>query len=507
MRKLSQFLVLLLLGAVALVVIVLIGANLYVQSQGTQARIQQELSHRLGANLRIRRISVTPWGGLKLSGITIPQNIPGQAGDFLEAENFRLRVRLLSLFSKRLVIKEVALINPSVVWPQNADGRWTLPGSHDGDEQTSIPSPNLPSPPPTEGPSPLLTEATVAAPVPTPEVLPEKTTAAFEPEVRHLAVMRGKFRFLNREGTPVANFEGVNFRSSLSNPLALRGQARIDKVSLRDRFFLSALRSPLRYDPPNLDLPKISARAAGGDLSGRFTMQPETEDSPFTVSAKFHDLQADQIVTQAGGPSGMVQGKLEGTFEAQGKTGDADALKGAGEILLRDGQLRQYSVLVALGQILQIEELTQLHLEEAKARYHVDPGVVTIDELILRSTNIRLTATGTIGFNGKLRLESRLAINEKLREQLFKPVRQNFQPIDEPGYSAVDFQVSGSLERPKSNLVEKVVGKDLKDLGSVINSLLGKSKPDRPKKKKSRDELPAESASPSPDAAATLPTP
>jgi len=53
--------------------LILIGVNLYVQSRGTQARIQQELSQRLGAPLRIQRISVTPWWGLKLTGITIPQ--------------------------------------------------------------------------------------------------------------------------------------------------------------------------------------------------------------------------------------------------------------------------------------------------------------------------------------------------------------------------------------------------------------------------------------------------
>ena len=127
-------------------------------------------------------------------------------------------------------------------------------------------------------------------------------------------------------------------------------------------------------------------------------MEPQSEDSPFTVSVTFQNIQADQIVADAGGPKGMVQGKLEGNFEAAGKTGDPDALTGAGQIFLRDGQLQQYSLLVALGQVLQIEELTQLHLEQAQAKYHLSPGLVTIDELILRSPNIRLSAAGTVTF-------------------------------------------------------------------------------------------------------------
>ena len=57
----------------ALAAAALLAVNLYVQSQGTQARIQAELSDRLGTTIRIQRISVTPWWGLKLTGITMPQ--------------------------------------------------------------------------------------------------------------------------------------------------------------------------------------------------------------------------------------------------------------------------------------------------------------------------------------------------------------------------------------------------------------------------------------------------
>ena len=63
----------LLVVVIAIFLVSLLGANLYVQSQTTQQRIQQELSQRLKMPLQIQRISVTPWGGLNLSGITIPQ--------------------------------------------------------------------------------------------------------------------------------------------------------------------------------------------------------------------------------------------------------------------------------------------------------------------------------------------------------------------------------------------------------------------------------------------------
>ena len=504
MRKLRRIVLIAFGAVIALGAIVLIGVNLYVQSQGTQAKIQRELSQRLGTALEIHRMSVTPWGGLKLSGITIAQASTASPGHFLEATTFRLRVRFLSLFSRRLVIKEVSLVNPNVVWPQDASGKWRLPNART--EETPAVSTNRAS---ANSVQPAQTEAGQTTAVPTvlsrggDKFAKRGPRLAVTPEVRRVNIKNGNFTFLDRTGGMVASFKGVDFRSSLRSALALSGNAKIAKISLRDQFFLEQLESPLRYEPDVLELSKITARAGNGNIKGYFAMQPEAEDSPFTTSVTFRDVLADQIISDAGGPRGMVQGKLEGSFEASGKTADPDALIGRGEMSLRDGRVEQYSLLVLLGQILQIEELRQLQLEQAEAKYHVGPGLVTIDELILRSPNIRLSASGTVSFDGKLQLDSQLAISDKIRSQLFKAIRQNFQPISEPGYFALDFKVGGSIDRPSTNLMDRMVGRDL---SNMINSLFGGGKTKRPKKKKKRSQtvLPA---APSPTAAGEIVSP
>src|SRR5207248_8932765 len=115
------------LVVVAIFLVSLLGANLYVQSQATQERIQQELSQRLAMPLHIQRISVTPWGGLQLSGITIRQRDVTTL--FLQASSLSLRVRLRSIFRRPLIIKEVALIEPHVIWTQNESGKWRVPSA------------------------------------------------------------------------------------------------------------------------------------------------------------------------------------------------------------------------------------------------------------------------------------------------------------------------------------------------------------------------------------------
>lgn len=504
------------LGAIlGVAVLVLIGANMYVQSHGTQARIQQELSQRLDTTLKVRRISVTPWAGLKLSGITIPQSQPGVSPDFLTAKTFRLRIRFSSLFEQRLVIKEISLINPDVVWAQNADGKWRLPARPlPGQEHpvASAPAIEQPSLPPAEKSAEAPAEPP-ANPPPPPVTTPAETKpASFTPEIQRVKLVRGRFRFLDEKLKSVATFDQVDFRSDFRTATDLRGKITIGKTSLRDRFFLQQLESPLRYDPTELDFSRITARAGGGEITGRFTMQPQAKDSPFTVKIQFRDVQADRIISEAGGNLGTVTGKLEGHLDASGTTADPNALTGAGEIILRNGQVRQYSLLVALGQLLQIQELQQLRLDEAYVKYHITPGVVTIDQLTFQSENIRLTAVGTVSFDGKLKLESQLAVNEKMRSQLFQAIRENFQPINEPGYTAVSFQISGTVGRPNTNLVDKLIGRDLKDISSVISTLIGRGKSDRKKKKAAEETAavtptPAESAVPAEAAPPPNPSP
>jgi type II secretion system protein N len=500
-QKLARLTLVLIAGLSILAAVVFLALNLYVQSKGTQDRIQQELRQRFGTDLKIGRISVTPWSGLKLSDITIAQSADGAEGNFLEAKDFGLRIAFFSIFTRHLLIKEVSLVGPKVIWPQNADGKWRLPDLRRQAHPKKTAQLDGSNPGAAVEPTAASSSTSLPPPNSTLERIPKNPARiAFFPEIHKVSITDGNFRFLDRANNLVANFDAVAFRAVISNGSSLKGNARVGTVSLRDRLFLQQLRSPLRYDENGLDLSDISARLGGGEVTGRFTMQPETEESPFHVELKFHGIQADQVITEAGGPSGTLQGKLEGDLQVEGKTTDSDALSGTGEVFLKDGQLRQYNLLVMLGQLFQIEELTQLHLDQGEAKYHLSPGVVTIDELVLRSPSIHLSGSGTVSFRGKLHLNSRLAINQNIREQLFKPIRANFQPTDEPGYSAVDFEVNGTLERPKTNLLEKVVGRDLRDL---VNSFWGGgSKGEKPKKKKQQN---ADLSAESPDANASPP--
>jgi AsmA-like C-terminal region len=469
------------LGAIiALAAALLIALNLYVQSEGAQAWIERELSERIGMPLHIRATSITPWGGLTLGGITIPQNSNVTDVDFLQAKSCQLHLRWVALFSHRFVITKVRLVEPTVVWPQNAEGKWRLPAP--------APQP-LPSVPARMPPIPASPRETASLPplqekyVP-PARKPPHVKSAFTPEIHQLKISSGKFHFLDRSGAPLASFENLSFGSTIGNAHSLRGSARVAKISLRNRFFVTDFRSPVRYEQNILEVPKIYGHTGSGELIAQLKLDVQGEGSPFSISANFRNVHADQIVAEAGGGKNLLQGNLDAALEAAGKTADPNVLTGQGQVSMRDGQLQQYSLLVALGQILQIDELSRLQLDQAEAKFHLTPGMVNIDELVLRSPNIRLSAIGSLGFDEKLRLDSQLAISDEIRNRLFRPLRDNFQPANEPGYSAIAFNVGGTIDRPNTNLLDRLVGRDLKDM---MRGLFGGKKS---KKKKPTENVP-----------------
>lgn len=231
-------------------------------------------------------------------------------------------------------------------------------------------------------------------------------------------------------------------------------------------------------------------------------MQPQAEDSPFTVRANFSGVHAEQLVAEAGGSKETVRGILEGTLDASGKIADPAALSGTGTIALHGGHVQQFAILAALGQLLQIEELSQLDLEQAEAKYHLAGSAVLIDQLILRSPNLQLNASGSVAFNGKVALDSTLTINDKIRGQLFRGMRENFAATDRPGEYSLPFHIGGTLDKPKTDLMERAVGADLKNIGSVIDALFSrgknrKKKDAEPRASPSSSETPAAALSPS----------
>lgn len=459
------------LGLAAVGILIL---NLYVQSAGTQARIQRELSAALRLPVRMSGTTLTPWGGLKVTGVAVPQTDPAHAGNFFEAPSFAAFFEWAPLLRHRVVLSRITLNEPKVAWFQDGSGKWLLPGP----PEKAAP----PAQPPAEEPRAARREK----------------APPYEVTLGQLRIRHGAFVFLDARGGRVAAFSDVQADCpGISSRGEAEGTASIAKAALRDMLFFENVRTPFSYADGVLRLRGLEAALGGGALHGDLEVRTAEKRSPFSTSTRFDGVNLDTLVAAAGNVPGRATGTLAGWLELSGESGRTDTLRGSGQITLAGGRL-QHEFFQLLGQALQIDELAMLNLKSAQLDLHVADGSVWIDLLSLQSANLQLLAHGTARLpNGKLQLDARLTVNGRLARQLPGFVEANFQPAAEPDQRFIDFTVGGTAAKPQTNLMERILGRKIeREMGSLFQNIF------KPKRKKTKPAA-ADALPPTPGASAT----
>lgn len=481
MNRVSKAILIGLAGLVVIAVLLLLGINLYVQSPGTQARIQKELGKALKLPLVITNSSVTPWSDLRINGITVPSG----DGKFFEATSFSARYRLLPILRKRLVIYDMRMESPKVVWNQNADGKWVLPALAEAPKNVAKKKKE-----------------------------PSKDDD-FEVTLDGFQISNGSVELIDNAHKRVALFSNVSMRYTTLTAERVEGHLTIGHANYADGLFLENLRSTFEYANGQLKLPALEARWGGGSVAGSLTLSQEKRDSPFAAQLKFDSVDAARVSTDAGWKPGQIAGLLQGTLEAHGNSREIKKAEGKGSLALSNGHFRHLELFQMIGQVLQLEELANLQLKNASAEFRIGQQKAHVDSFLLEAPDLRLSAEGAIRFDGKVALDARLAINESLSNKLPRFLRESFSDPDPSGLPAIAFKISGKTDHPKTDLAEKLVGKKLGDqFENLVSGLFGTKKKndeekeeekkkddkkkDEKKKKKKKEEQEAKEAKEAP---------
>ena len=415
----------------ALAAVGVLAVNLYVQSAGTQKRIERALTSALKVPLHVTSTIITPWRGLKASGITVPQ-IPPAPGNFLDAASFTARFDWLALFKHRLDAGELSLDEPHVVWFQSPSGRWELPRMS-----------------PTPQPSPA----------PGAEKAPRTAGQPWQINVRKLAVNGASFDFWDDKGTQMREFAGVQFDCLDPRATGTRGHAACQYVSLRDRLFFRDMRTDWSFEIAALKLSSFRTVLGGGEIRGDAQVETQAKHSPFNVDVNFDGVNVDQLMIEAGQPAGQVTGKLKGWLDLNGNSGKRTSLNGSAHLELAGGRMLDIELFQMLGQGLQIPDLVELNLKTAAVDARVESGVVCVDKLVLESQNLQLTAHGTVGQEGKLKLDARLTIDSEISNRLPSFILTYFKTGATDNARYIDFGIGNTLTHPKTNLLENILGR------------------------------------------------
>ena len=429
---------------VAAIALILLCINLYLQSGGVQQRIRDTAAKAIGTEINIRSTTYTPWEGLVLRGISIPDSTAPNI-NVVEAAALRIRFALPPLLQQRFVVTECALFEPKLIVRQLENGDWLIPLPRRAPEPAPAP-PEVPSAPKVKGPS-------------------------FKAELQRFRLGAGQISFLNAKNRTVLLLEKSDIDATIAPDLTAQGTIGIGRMNVGGVLKPHKVGGPFTWDGRIFELPEIQGSLAGGRLTGKFHLE-NGEAPTYTLAARLDGVLLKRLADEAGVEPGKTEGRLNGSVDLAGDPRNTDSLAGKAHFELIEAQLKPIELLSQLGELLQIDELQLLKLSEARVDLSIGNDRVQLDDVFLKSENLILTGQGPIRFNGKMKVEARLLINTKLQQQLKGILGNNFVESENPDYRQLPFTVSGKVDSPKTDLLDKLTGINIgQDVGGLLQNL------------------------------------
>ncbi len=467
MTRFAKIILAVLAGLVGLFVLGLLGINLYLQSADVQLRIRLATERAIGMPVTVQRTLYLPWSGLTLTGLSLPDPTVPQE-NLVHAPSFAVRFEFLPLLGRRFVISEVNLDSPHLALRQTEDRRWIL----------------LPPPKPAASPAPER-----------PPEAARPSAPAFSVELRRFRVVNGSADIIDRKGAVLVRIEGLELTGTLDDKHRVEGDLWIENIALIDQFFPNRLRAHFVQEGDRLIVSDIKSALAGGRIRAEAQVVAPRKSAPaFQIRGTVDEISLPQLLAEATGDDADAAGTLQGRFELHGNPLVSKTLAGKGDFSLDSAQLRPLDFIQQIGAILNIDELQLLRLQQATLQARVEDEKVLIDDFTLRTENLAIMGTGPIRFNGKLKLQCRLLLNDKLQRQLDAIVGDTLEPSEDANFKQVAFNVTGRVDRPQTDLVERITGYKVPNIGGILKGLFRMPAPATPS---SGDGGPAATSTPS----------
>jgi hypothetical protein len=191
--------------------------------------------------------------------------------------------------------------------------------------------------------------------------------------------------------------------------------------------------------------------------------------------------------------SGIISGEIQLT----GVEGGTKGMTGQGSLVLRSGRCTEIELVRQIGEVLQYAALAGFEVREATAKFRIASEHILLSPLEVSLQPLGISASGSVAFDGSVDLVGILSAPASIVQRTGL-VSAQFSPPDATGRQSVQFDVKGTLDKPKQNLAAQLTGtKDRKlqriiAAESILSTLFGK----KGDKSKPADPTPAAPAAP-----------
>jgi hypothetical protein len=339
-------------------------------------------------------------------------------------------------------------------------------------------------------------------PTATPYQAPKPAVQSAQPEekmplratpmlVEYIRIHEGQAFFYPAQGRPI-RLEGCAAEGKVSPNGSATGVFCIKNAAFAEIARCSDITGKFEYHDGQLKITDIQAVWAQGVVRGSLEIS-KTPGPFFTASLAAENVSLQKLAEDAGFTTEGTQGFLFAKTSLQGIPGQPESFTGEASANLTEARMQPIDPLRQLGELLRINELRVLELRNAETALTIRNGKILVDRLELESTNLLMDASGEARFDGSLDLDARFHVTQKLLKDSLGFIGSKFQPSDREGYANMPFSISGTMSRPKSDLLDKLVGVRLgDDVGVLLKNLLRMPK----KEKKKKESKPAATPAP-----------
>ncbi len=444
-RRISKILLI----TLGVLLVVLFGGvwllNRWLKSPELHAQVERELSLALKMPLKFKTLSISVFGGLSAQGVTVPD----RGHNFFEATSFNAKNDLLALARGKVVFNEIQVNSPRFFLVQRPNGEWKLPDL----------------PPDLQAELDAKKKAKKAA---KPKDDSETKTAEATPKPRknsdvrvgRIKISNGSAELLSHDGKPFLTALSIGSLVSDVRDDNVAGFVSIGRFVWHGNIAATEMKANVSYSEKGIVVEKLTAQMGGGAVTGGFANKAEQPGPPFSLKLMLEGVDVSRAAMDADAPPPDLDGIVSGTLELRGIGNNKKSFTGKTTFTLRNGSSRGIDWINQLGEVVQQEDidLEAFQIDEMKGEMQIGGDRVFIKSLTFNSPPLAMTATGQSRLDGtKLDLKANF-----LADKTFLTKRPNietqFGPADANNMRSVPFLLTGSLEKPKQNLMEKLTG-------------------------------------------------
>ncbi|MDI6735746.1 MAG: AsmA-like C-terminal region-containing protein [bacterium] len=256
--------------------------------------------------------------------------------------------------------------------------------------------------------------------------------------------------------------------------LDVEGKINVQKWAFRE-ISGSDLYADFRCVRNVLMLRSLKTNAANGVLESSGTIDLSSELPEYSISVKANQLDMTDIIAGFKGNRKIARGKLSLDVDLKGMGFEINNLKenleAAGAVELKEVRLKELKILDRLATFLSLDTIRNLDGCYILAAFNIADGIISTDDFELRSSLIRLLASGEISLDLDVDFKVTATFPGRLGKQIAKLGRFIPSLGDEKGrMGGVRFRIKGNFKDPNfSEKQEEIKEKAKSEINEKIN--------------------------------------